>query len=355
LAISRKKGPQLETRIGINGFGRIGRQVFKAIRERHGDALVVVAINDLVDVETNAHLLKYDSNYGRYPESIEADSGDLVVGDSRVAVTSEADPAKVPWDDAGVEIVVESTPVFTDAKLAGQHRRGSVRKVIITAPAQNEDVTIVLGVNHEMYDPESHNIVSNASCTTNGLAPVVKVLLDDFGLMRGQMTTIHSYTNSQRLLDVAASNLREARAAAQNIVPTSTGAARALKLVLPAVEGKLDGVAYRVPTSTVSIVEVVGLVDRSTDVAAVNGALDAASHGQLEGILAVTDEPLVSSDLKGNPHSSIVDSMVTNVVGGDLVKVAAWYDNEWGYSCRVADLAAFLASDGAWPVVKTGN
>jgi glyceraldehyde 3-phosphate dehydrogenase len=336
----------MATRIGINGFGRIGRQVFKAIKERHGDKLDVVAINDLVDHKTNAHLLKYDSNYGRFPGTVEAGEGGLIVDGKPVSVFAEREPGKIPWGKVGVDIVVESTGLFTDAKVAREHLHDGVKKVIISAPAKNEDVTLVLGVNGDKYEPGKHHVVSNASCTTNGLAPTVKVLLDNFGIIKGQMTTIHAYTNSQRLLDMQSKDLREARAAALNIVPTSTGAARALKLVIPEIEGRLDGVAYRVPTPTVSIVEVVCLVEKQTDAAAVNEAMRRAAAGPMKGILAVSDEPLVSMDLKGDEHSSIVDALTTNVVGGDLVKVASWYDNEWGYSCRTADLCAFIAGKG---------
>ncbi len=336
----------MATRIGINGFGRIGRQVLKAIKERHGNQLEVVAVNDLVDTKTNAHLLKYDSNYGRYPGTVEATEGGLIVDGKPVAVYAEKEPAKIPWGKAGAEIVIESTGFFTDANQAREHIHDTVKKVVISAPAKNEDVTLVLGVNAEKYDASKHQVVSNASCTTNGLAPTVKVLVDSFGLVKGQMTTIHAYTNSQRLLDMQSKDLREARAAALNIVPTSTGAARALKLVIPEVEGKLDGVAYRVPTPTVSIVEVVALVSKQTSAEEINDALRAAAKGPMKGILAVSDEPLVSMDLKGDPHSSTVDALTTNVVGGDLVKVASWYDNEWGYSCRTADLCAFIVSKG---------
>jgi len=337
----------MATRIGINGFGRIGRQVLKAINERHPDKLEVVAINDLFDTPTNAHLFKYDSNYGRYPGTVEAAEGGLVIDGKPITVFAEREPGKIPWGQANVDIVVESTGLFTDAQQARAHVRDSVKKVIISAPAKNEDATLVLGVNAEQtYDPAKHTVVSNASCTTNGLAPTVKVLLDSFGILKGQMTTIHAYTNSQRLLDMASKDLREARAAALNIVPTSTGAARALKLVIPEIEGKLDGVAYRVPTPTVSIVEVVALVEKATSADEVNDAMRKAASGAMKGILAVSDEPLVSMDLKGDPHSSIVDSATTNVVAGDLVKVASWYDNEWGYSCRTADLCAFVSAKG---------
>src|SRR4029079_9781301 len=267
----------MATRIGINGFGRIGRQAFKAIKERHGSELEVVAVNDLFDNKTNAHLLKYDSNYGRYPGTVEASETSLVVDGKSVQVSAEREPGKIPWGNAGVEIVVESTGFFTDANEARAHIHDSVKKVVISAPAKNEDVTLVLGVNQEKYDPAKHAVVSNASCTTNGLAPTTKVLLDNFGIIKGQMTTIHAYTNSQRLLDVASKDLREARAAALNIVPTSTGAARALKLVIPEIEGKLDGVSYRVPTPTVSIVEIVALVEKKTTAAEVNDAMRKAA------------------------------------------------------------------------------
>ena len=336
----------MTTRIGINGFGRIGRQVLKAILERHPQTLEVVAINDLVDTKTNAHLFKYDSNYGRFQGTVEAEGSGLLVNNRRVRVFAERNPGDIPWSDENVQIVIESTGLFTDALRAGEHRKGSVKKVVISAPAKNEDVTIVLGVNQDTYDPAKHSIISNASCTTNGLAPVVKVLLDGFGFQKGQMTTIHSYTNSQRLLDVATNDLREARAAGLNIVPTSTGAARALRLVIPEVSGKLDGLAYRVPTPTVSIVEVVALTEKDTTVEEVNQAMFRASAERMNGILAITDEPVVSMDMKGNENSSIVDGLSTNVVGGNLVKVASWYDNEWGYSCRVADLCQFIVERG---------
>jgi glyceraldehyde 3-phosphate dehydrogenase len=334
------------TRIGINGFGRIGRQVFKAIKERHPDELEVVAINDLVDHKTNAHLLKYDSNYGRYPGTVEAGEGGLIVDGKPVSITAEREPGKIPWGEHGVQIVMEGTGFFTDANLARAHVHDTVKKVVISAPAKNEDGTFVLGVNADKYDPAKHEVISNASCTTNGLAPVVKVLVDNWGLVKGQMTTVHSYTNTQKLLDIQASDLRDARAAALNIVPSSTGAARALKLVIPEVDGKLDGAAYRVPTPTVSIVEVVALLGKATSVDEINEAMRAAANGPMKGILGVSDEPLVSMDMKGDSRSSIVDSATTNVVGGDLVKVAAWYDNEWGYSCRMSDMLAYVASKG---------
>jgi glyceraldehyde 3-phosphate dehydrogenase len=336
----------MTVKIGINGFGRIGRQVFKAIRDRHGDELEVVAVNDLVDAKTNAHLLKYDSNYGRFDGTVEPADGAIVVDGRPVPTFAERDPAAIPWDKAGVQIVVESTGLFTDAEQAKAHLAGSVRKVIISAPAKNEDKTIVLGVNDHEYDRARHHVISNASCTTNGLAPVVKVLLDSFGIIKGQMTTVHAYTNTQRVLDVAHSDLREARAAALNIVPFTTGAAKALKLVIPEIEGKLDGLAYRVPTPTVSIVEVVALTEEETTPEEVNAAMRDAASERMKGILDVVEEHVVSMDLKGDEHSSIVHAPVTNVVAGNLVKVAAWYDNEWGYACRTSDLCALLAGKG---------
>jgi len=335
------------TKIGINGFGRIGRQVFKAIMDRYAGTLEVVAINDLVDTDVNANLLKYDSNYGRWHRDIRAEKDALVIDGHTVRVFAERDPGAIPWGSVGAEIVIESTGLFTDATKAAAHRRDSVKKVLISAPAKNEDVTIVLGVNADRYDPAKHHVISNASCTTNGLAPVVKVIVDNLGLVKGQMTTIHSYTNSQQILDKAAGkDLREMRAGALNIVPTSTGAARALKLVIPEVDGKLDGLAYRVPTPTVSIVEVVALTEKETTVDALNDIIRETAAEKMKGILGITMDPVVSMDLKGDERSSIVDGLCTNVVGGNLVKVAAWYDNEWGYACRLADLAAFVAEKG---------
>jgi glyceraldehyde 3-phosphate dehydrogenase len=336
----------MATRIGINGFGRIGRQVFKAIRDRHPDKLEVAGLNDLVDAEINAHLLKYDSTYGRFNGTVEARNGSIVVDGNPVRISAEKDPAAIPWGDFGAEIVVESTGLFTDATKAAAHRHDSVEKVIISAPAKNEDKTVVLGVNDAEYDTSKHNVISNASCTTNGLAPVVKVLLDNFGIQKGQMTTVHAYTNSQRVLDVAHADVREARAAGLNIVPFTTGAAKALKLVIPEIEGKLDGLAYRVPTPTVSIVEVVALTEEETTPEKINDAMRDAASERMKGILDVVEEHVVSMDMKGDEHSSIVHAPVTNVVGGNLVKVAAWYDNEWGYACRVADLCAMLADKG---------
>lgn len=335
------------TRIGINGFGRIGRQVLKAITDRYEGKLEVVAINDLVATDVNANLLKYDSNYGRWGREVRAEGDAIVVDGRAIRVFAERDPGAIPWGSANVDIVIESTGFFTDATKAAAHRRDSVKKVIISAPAKNEDVTLVLGVNPGAYDPARHHVVSNASCTTNGLAPVVKVLVDNLGLVKGQMTTIHSYTNSQQILDKAAgSDLREMRAGALNIVPTSTGAARALKLVIPEIDGKLDGLSYRVPTPTVSIVEVVALTEKETTKDELNALIKETAAEKMKGILGLTMDPVVSMDMKGDERSSIVDGQSTNVVGGNLVKVAAWYDNEWGYACRVSDLCAFLVEKG---------
>jgi len=335
------------TKVGINGFGRIGRQVLKAITDRYPGKLEVVAINDLVATDVNANLLKYDSNYGRWDKDIRADEDALVVDGKVIKVFAERDPGAIPWGSVGAEIVIESTGLFTDATKAAAHRRDSVKKVIISAPAKNEDVTLVLGVNAEKYDRANHHVISNASCTTNGLAPVVKVLVDNLGIQKAQMTTIHSYTNSQQILDKAAgSDLREMRAGALNIVPMSTGAAKALKLVIPEVDGILDGAAYRVPTPTVSIVEVVALTEKDTTKDDLNNILRETSVEKMKGILGFTMDPVVSMDMKGDERSSIVDGMSTNVVGGNLVKVAAWYDNEWGYACRISDLCAFLVDQG---------
>ncbi len=335
------------TKVGINGFGRIGRQVLKAITDRYAGQIEVVAINDLVATDVNANLLKYDSNYGRWGRDVRAEADTLVVDGRAIKVFAERDPGAIPWGSVGAEIVIESTGLFTDATKAAAHRRDSVKKVIISAPAKNEDVTVVLGVNADAYDPAKHHVISNASCTTNGLAPVVKVIVDNLGLVKGQMTTIHSYTNSQQILDKAAgSDLREMRAGAMNIVPTSTGAARALKLVIPQVDGKLDGLAYRVPTPTVSIVELVALTEKETTKDDLNALLKSTSEGAMKGILGFTMDPVVSMDMKGDERSSIVDGQSTNVVGGNLVKVAAWYDNEWGYACRISDLCSYLVSRG---------
>jgi glyceraldehyde 3-phosphate dehydrogenase len=331
------------TRIGINGFGRIGRQTLKAMIERAPERLEVVAINDLAPTATNAHLFKYDSTYGRYPGDVSAGEGQITVDGQVIKAFSEKDPTALPWKDLGVELVIESTGIFTDATKAKAHLDAGARKVIISAPATNEDVTIVLGVNEGAYDPERHNIVSNASCTTNALALPAKVVWDSFGIERGLMTTIHSYTNDQNVLDVFHKDLRRARSAGQNIIPTTTGAARALSLVIPELKGKFDGFALRVPTPTVSVIDFVAITSRPVSVESANAALRAAADGPMSGLLGYTEEPLVSMDFKGDERSSIVDAQSTLVTGDNLLKVIAWYDNEWGYSCRVADLASFMA------------
>jgi len=336
----------MATKIGINGFGRVGRQVFKAINDFHADKLEVVAVNDLTDTKTNAHLLKYDSNYGKYPGTVEATADSIVVDGKKVRVIAEKEPAKIAWKDFGVEIVVESTGRFTEADKAAGHLQGGAKKVIISAPAKGEDITIVLGVNQDKYDPAKHRVISNASCTTNCVAPVVKVLHDSFGVSKGLMTTAHSYTNDQRILDTVHKDLRRARAAALNIIPTTTGAAKAVTQVIPELKGRIHGISLRVPTPTVSIVDFVADLNKDVTVEEVNNAMRAASEKSLKGILEVCDEPLVSMDFKGNPASSIVDALSTIVIGGNMVKVLSWYDNEWAYSCRVADLAAFMAKKG---------
>jgi glyceraldehyde 3-phosphate dehydrogenase len=333
----------MSTRIGINGFGRIGRQTLKAILERHGNALEVVAVNDLAPTATNAHLFKYDSTYGRFDGEVTHGDASITVDGHEIRAFSEKDPAALPWKDLGVDIVVESTGIFTDATKAQAHRDAGARKVIITAPAKNEDVTVVLGVNGEAYDPEQHHIVSNASCTTNGLALPAKVVFDTFGIERGLMTTIHSYTNDQNVLDVFHKDLRRARSAGQNIIPTTTGAAKALALVIPELKGKFDGFSLRVPTPTVSVIDFVAITTRPVTAESANAALKAAADGPLQGLLGYTEEPLVSMDFKGDERSSIIDGASTMVTGENLLKVIAWYDNEWGYSCRVADLAAHMA------------
>lgn len=333
----------MATRIGINGFGRIGRQVLRCINERHPHEIQVVAINDLFDTTTNAHLFKYDSTYGKYPGTVEVQDGNLVVDGEVIKVTAERDPAAIKWAAMGVEIVIEATGLFTDANKAKAHiESGGAKKVIISAPAKNEDITIVLGVNDDKYDPARHNIISNASCTTNGLAPVAKVLNDSFGIQKGLLTTVHAYTNSQKLQDVGAKDVRDARAAAENIVPSETGAAKAVGLVIPELKGKFGGMAFRVPTPTVSVIDFTAILGKEATKEQVREAMLAAAKGPMQGILQVTDEALVSSDLKGNDYSSIFSAMDTLVLG-NMVKVVAWYDNEWGYACRVADLAARIA------------
>ena len=336
----------MTTRVGINGFGRIGRLVLRATKERYPDKLEIVAVNDLTDAKTNAHLLKYDTTYGAYPGHVEASNGDLVVDGRSIRVFSERDPAQIPWSEMGVDLVVESTGLFTDAEKAGGHLEGGAKKVIISAPARGEDLTIVLGVNEHLYDAANHKIVSNASCTTNCFATMVKVLHDSFGVEHGVMSTIHSYTNDQAILDQRHSDLRRARAAAANIIPTSTGAARAVGLVLPELNGKLDGIAFRVPTITGSITDFVATVSRDVTVDEINAAYQEAADGKMKGILEYSDEPLVSSDFKGNSHSCIIDGLSTMVMQGRMVKVMGWYDNEWGYSCPTADLCALITDKG---------
>jgi glyceraldehyde 3-phosphate dehydrogenase len=333
------------TRVGINGFGRIGRQSMKALMERYPREIEVVAVNDLTDTKTNAHLLKYDSTYGRFPGEVEATPDALIVNGHSVKVLSQRDPAQIPWGELGVELVIESTGLFTDAAKAAAHIKGGAKKVIISAPAKGEDLTIVLGVNEYMYDPEKHNIISNASCTTNCLAPAAKVINDTFGIEKGLMNTIHSYTNDQRILDQVHPDLRRARSAGVNIIPTSTGAARALALVIPELKGRFDGMSLRVPTVTVSVVDFVATLRRETTKEEVNEAFKQAAAGPLNGILAFTDEPLVSTDFRGDAHSAIIDGLTTMAIG-NMVKVIAWYDNEWGYSSRVADLTHFIAEKG---------
>jgi glyceraldehyde 3-phosphate dehydrogenase len=337
----------MTTKVGLNGFGRIGRQVLKIMLERHVNDLEVVAINDLWDPNTNAQLFKYDSTYGKFDGSVEVVEGNLVVNGETIRVFSERNPADLPWGDLGVDIVVESTGVFRDpTKTPGpqSHLAGGAKKVIISAPAKGGDVlTVVMGVNDDEYVADKHHIVSNASCTTNCLAPFTKVVNDSFGIVRGLMTTIHSYTTSQMLLDLAASDMRRARSGSLNIIPTSTGAAKAIALVIPELKGKLDGYSLRVPTPTVSIVDAVFEVKKDVTVADVNAALKAAADGPMKGILGFSEEPLVSMDFKGDERSSIVDADLTAVMGGNMVKVVSWYDNEWGYSTRMTDLAAKIA------------
>ena len=329
-------------RVAINGFGRIGRQFLKAVLERHPE-LEVVAINDLADPQMNALLFKHDSNYGTFDGEVSATADAIVVNGKSIKIIQEKDPAKLPWKDLGIDIVIESTGLFTDATKAKAHRDAGAKKVIISAPAKNEDKTFVLGVNEKEYDPEAHNIISNASCTTNGLAPVAKVLNDVFGIQKGFLTTVHSYTNSQKTLDLVAKDPRDARAAALNIVPSETGAAKATALVIPALKGKFGGMSFRVPTPTVSVVDFTAVLDRDVTKDEVNAAFKKASEGELKGIMGYTEEPLVSMDFKGDSRSTIVSALDTMVVG-NLVKVISWYDNEWGYACRLADITAFVAS-----------
>lgn len=336
----------MTARVAINGFGRIGRLGLRAMLERHKQELNVVAINDMADLATNAHLFRYDSNYGIFPGQVEVGEGVLRIDGRNIAVLNQKDPARLPWRQLNVDIVIESTGVFTDAAQVRAHLEAGAKKVIITAPAKDEDITVVLGVNDSAYNPRKHHIVSNASCTTNCLAPVAKVIHEHFGIERGLMTTTHAYTNDQRILDLMHSDLRRARAAAINIVPTSTGAAKAIGLVMPELKGKLHGLSLRVPTATVSVVDLVADLKKSVSVEDLNNALQKAAEGKMNGILAYSDEPLVSSDFRGNSASSIVDGLSTVVLEGRMAKVLSWYDNEWGYSCRVGDLATLMAEKG---------
>jgi glyceraldehyde 3-phosphate dehydrogenase len=334
-------------RVAINGFGRIGRQVFKAIKENYPEDIEVVAVNDLVPTATNAHLLKYDSNYGRFDADIQVDEeGHLIVDGKKILVYSQRNPADLPWGELNIDVVVESTGFFRARDKAALHLEAGAKKVIISAPATDPDLTVVLGVNEGDYDPEKHHIISNASCTTNCLAPAAKVVDDNFGIVKGLMTTIHSYTNDQRILDLVHKDLRRARAAAVNIIPTTTGAAKAVGLVIPKLQGKFDGMSMRVPTPTVSIVDFVATIEKPTTTEELLDAFRAAANGPLNGILGVSEEPLVSMDFKGDSRSSIVDAQFTQVLGGDMVKVITWYDNEWGYSSRVADLCKYIYDKG---------
>ncbi len=336
----------MTTKVGINGFGRIGRLTFRTINQYHKGELEVVAINDLTDTATNAHLLKWDSTYGPYPDTVVASDDAITVDGRKVKVISERDPASIPWRDHDVDIVIESTGLFTDASKASAHLKGGAKKVIISAPAKDEDITIVLGVNEDKYDPTKHTVISNASCTTNGIAPVVKVLHDNFGVDKGLMTTIHAYTNDQRIQDMVHKDLRRARAAAVNIIPTTTGAAHVVTLVIPELKGRLHGMAFRIPVVTVSVIDFVADLKQKVTAEQVNRAFKSAAERPLAGIMEYCEEPLVSMDFRGNPASTIVDALSTMVIGGNMVKVVAWYDNEWGYSCRLADLTAFIAGKG---------
>ncbi|RPH51585.1 MAG: type I glyceraldehyde-3-phosphate dehydrogenase [Desulfobacteraceae bacterium] len=333
-------------RIGINGFGRIGRQVLKAILERHPKKLEVAAINDLFDVETNAHLFKYDTNYGRFTGNVKVAKNAIIVNGKTIRSFASRDPAEIPWDEEGIDIVVESTGLFKTGPKAAAHIEAGAKKVIISAPAKEEDLTVVMGVNHNEYRPKEHHIISNASCTTNCLAPPALVVHRAFGIEKGLMTTVHSYTADQRLMDLAHKDLRRARAAAMNIIPTTTGAAKAVALVIPELAGRFDGYSLRVPTPTVSVVDFVAILHKKTDTETLRSELKKAAETDLKGIMACEEEPLVSIDFKGDPHSSIVDMEFTQVLAGDMAKVVTWYDNEWGYSCRVADLAAYIADKG---------
>jgi glyceraldehyde 3-phosphate dehydrogenase len=334
-------------KVGINGFGRIGRQVLKTIWERHRDTLEVVAVNDLFDIETNAHLLRHDTCYKALPVPIAVDGDVFRVGDDfTVRNFAERDPRNIPWGRLGVDVVVESTGIFRTGPAAAQHIQAGAKKVVISAPGKDEDITLVMGVNHHLYDPVKHHIVSNASCTTNCLAPIVKVIHEAFGISKGVLTTVHAYTNDQRILDMPHKDLRRARAAACNMIPTSTGAAKAVGLVIPEMQGRFDGFSVRVPTPTVSLVDFVAVLEKDTDTESLKHVLREAAHGSLKGIMAYSEEPMVSSDYVGNSNSGIVEADFTMIQSGNLAKIYAWYDNEWGYSCRVADLIDYMAGKG---------
>ena len=335
-------------KVGINGFGRVGRQVLKAILESHKDTLEVVAVNDLFDINTNAHLLKYDTNYRRFPHQVNVDNDKIMVEDWEISSFAERDPAQIPWGDMGVDIVLESTGIFRTGPKAALHIQAGARKVIISAPAKEEDITVVLGVNEKDYDPARHHIISNASCTTNCLAPALKVVQDRFGIDHGTMTTVHAYTNDKRILDLPHKDLRRARAAACNIIPTTTGAARAVALVIPELKGKIDGFSLRVPTPTVSVVDCTLILENSTSTKDYRKAFEDAANGPLKGILGFTSEPMVSSDFIAESNSSVIDEEFTMIMGGKgkTAKMMAWYDNEWGYACRLADMAAYVAGKG---------
>ena len=336
----------MKTRIGINGFGRIGRLTLRTILQRHKNDIEVTAVNDLADTKTNAHLFKWDSVYGRYPGEVTAKEKSIIVDGREIQVLSERDPANIPWKNYGVDIVIESTGKFTNADAARAHTRGGAKKVIISAPASNEDATIVLSVNEKTYDPQKHQVISNASCTTNGIAPAVKVLHENFGVTKGLMTTIHSYTNDQVILDIVHKDIRRARAAALNMIPTTTGAAKLVGKLVAGLEGKIHGLAIRVPTPSVSVIDFVCDTQKDVTVEEVNEAFKKAAAGEYKGIIEYCEEKLVSMDFKGNDHSSIIDAASTMVIGGNMVKILAWYDNEWGYSCRLGDLVVFMASKG---------
>lgn len=336
----------MKTRIGINGFGRIGRLTLRTILQYHKNDIEVVSINDLTDTKTNAHLFKWDSIYGRYAGEVGFTDKSIVVDGKDIHVFAEKDPGAIAWKDYGADIVIESTGLFTDKEKAIAHIKGGAKKVVISAPAKNEDATIVLGVNEKTYDPQKHIVISNGSCTTNGIAPPVKVLNDAFGIVKGFMTTVHSYTNDQKIMDTVHKDIRRARAAAINIIPTTTGAAKALSLVIPSVKGKLDGIAMRVPTASVSVIDLVVELAKNATKKDVNDAFEKAAAGPMQGILEFCKEELVSLDFKGNTHSSIIDGPSTMEIGGNMIKVLAWYDNEWGYSCRLGDLVAFIAAKG---------